>query len=197
LSKSIDYYLSLISPWSYLGHERLQKMAREYGTEIKVHPVDLSIIFPATGGIPLPKRSLQRIEYRMQELIRWRDHLKLPLTLNPRHFPVRDRQAAIMVVNLREQDPAAATDLAGALLRAVWVEQRDISDQETLLTIARENNQDGNELLSNPARCENTIAKDTEEAVSRGIFGAPSYVYRDQIYWGQDRLDFLYRSLAR
>lgn len=197
MSKSIDYYLSLISPWSYLGHERLQKMAREYGTEIKVHPVDLSIIFPATGGIPLPKRSLQRIEYRMQELIRWRDHLKLPLTLNPRHFPVRDRQAAIMVVNLREQDPAAATDLAGALLRAVWVEQRDISDQETLLTIARENNQDGNELLSNPARCENTIAKDTEEAVSRGIFGAPSYVYRDQIYWGQDRLDFLYRSLAR
>jgi carboxymethylenebutenolidase len=172
-------------------------MAREYGTEIKVHPVDLSIIFPATGGIPLPKRSLQRIEYRMQELIRWRDHLKLPLTLNPRHFPVRDRQAAIMVVNLREQDPAAATDLAGALLRAVWVEERDISDQETLLTIARENNQDGNELLSNPARCENTIAKDTEEAVSRGIFGAPSYVYRDQIYWGQDRLDFLYRSLAR
>ncbi|MDE0731823.1 MAG: 2-hydroxychromene-2-carboxylate isomerase [Gammaproteobacteria bacterium] len=197
MSKSIDYYLSLISPWSYLGHERLQKMAKEYGTEIKVHPVDLSIIFPATGGIPLPKRSLQRIEYRMQELIRWRDHLKLPLTLNPRHFPVRDRQAAIMVVNLREQDPAAATDLAGALLRAVWVEQRDISDQETLLTIARENNQDGNELLSNPARCENTIAKDTEEAVSRGIFGAPSYVYRDQIYWGQDRLDFLYRSLAR
>ncbi|MEO1930440.1 MAG: 2-hydroxychromene-2-carboxylate isomerase [Pseudohongiella sp.] len=197
MSESIDYYLSLISPWSYLGHERLQKMAREYGTEIKVHPVDLSIIFPATGGIPLPKRSLQRIEYRMQELIRWRDHLKLPLTLNPRHFPVRDRQAAIMVVNLREQDPAAATDLAGALLRAVWVEERDISDQETLLTIARENNQDGNELLSNPARCENTIAKDTEEAVSRGIFGAPSYVYRDQIYWGQDRLDFLYRSLAR
>lgn len=197
MSKSIDYYLSLISPWSYLGHERLQKIAKEYGTEIKVHPVDLSIIFPATGGIPLPKRSLQRIEYRMQELIRWRDHLKLPLTLNPRHFPVRDRQAAIMVVNLREQDPAAATDLAGALLRAVWVEQRDISDQETLLTIARENNQDGNELLSNPARCENTIAKDTEEAVSRGIFGAPSYVYRDQIYWGQDRLDFLYRSLAR
>ena len=197
MSKSIDYYLSLISPWSYLGHERLQKIAKEYGTEIKVHPVDLPIIFPATGGIPLPKRSLQRIEYRMQELIRWRDHLKLPLTLNPRHFPVRDRQAAIMVVNLREQDPAAATDLAGALLRAVWVEQRDISDQETLLTIARENNQDGNELLSNPARCENTIAKDTEEAVSRGIFGAPSYVYRDQIYWGQDRLDFLYRSLAR
>ena len=197
MSKSIDYYLSLISPWSYLGHERLQKIAKEYGTEIKVHPVDLSIIFPATGGIPLPKRSLQRIEYRMQELIRWRDHLKLPLTLNPRHFPVRDRQAAIMVVNLREQDPAAATDLAGALLRAVWVEQRDISDQETLLTIARENNQDGNELLSNPARCENTIAKDTEEAVSRGIFGAPSYVYRDHIYWGQDRLDFLYRSLAR
>jgi 2-hydroxychromene-2-carboxylate isomerase len=172
-------------------------MAREYNTEIKVRPVNFSIIFPATGGIPLPKRSLQRIEYRMQELIRWRDHLKLPLTLNPRHFPVRDRQAAIMVVNLREQDPAAATDLAGALLRAVWVEQRDISDQETLLTIARENNQDGNELLSNPARCENTIAKDTEEAVSRGIFGAPSYVYRDQIYWGQDRLDFLYRSLAR
>ncbi len=197
MSNSIDYYLSLISPWSYLGHERLQKMAREYDVEIKVHPVDFSTIFPATGGIPLPKRSSQRIEYRMQELIRWRDHLKLPLTLEPQHFPVRDRQPATMVVNLRKKDPAAAIDLTGAFLRAVWVEQRDISDRETLLAIARENNQDGNALLNDSTSSAKTIAKDTKEAVSRGIFGAPSYVYQDQIYWGQDRLDFLCRALAK
>ena len=98
LQKSIDYYLSLVSPWSYLGHERLVKMAKQYDTTITIWPVDLSIIFPKTGGIPLPKRSKQRKAYRMQELHRWRDHSKVDLNFEPLHFPVSDKLAAAMVI---------------------------------------------------------------------------------------------------
>ncbi len=168
MAKTIDYYLSLISPWSYLGHDRLQHIAERHAATINVFPVDFSVIFPVTGGIPLPKRSEQRKAYRLQELVRWRDQLQLPLNLQPEHFPVSDKLAACMVVNLRAQDPAAALQLAGACLRAVWQQERDISDRDTLLAIAGENQQDGEQLLADLDGASQTIAADSEAAVARG-----------------------------
>jgi len=195
LNKTIDYYLSLISPWSYLGHQRLQDIATRHQATIKIWPVDLAVIFPSTGGVPLARRSPQRQAYRMQELQRWRDYLNLPLTLEPKHFPVSDKLAAAMVIELREQQAETALRLAGACLRACWVEDRDISDRSTLLAIASENQLDGEELLTAADQAPQIIAADSEAAVKRGVFGAPSYLYDKQIFWGQDRLDFLDRAL--
>ncbi len=195
MNKTIDYYLSLISPWSYLGHQRLQDIATRHQATIKIWPVDLAVIFPSTGGVPLARRSPERQAYRMQELQRWRDYLNLPLTLEPKHFPVSDKLAAAMVVKLREQQPETALRLAGACLRACWVEDRDISDRSTLLAIASENQLDGEELLTAADQAPQIIAADSEAAVKRGVFGAPSYLYDKQIFWGQDRLDFLDRAL--
>lgn len=197
MSKTIDYYLSLISPWSYLGHQRLLEIAEQHQASIKLWPVDFSVIFPSTGGLPLPKRSPERKAYRLQELKRWSEFLNLPLTLEPLHFPVSDKLAAAMVVNLRQQDTEKALQLAGAYLRACWVEERDISDKSTLLRIAEENQLDGESLLSNSDEAKQTIATDSAEAVKRGVFGAPSYMFGDQLYWGQDRLEFLRRALER
>ena len=195
MNKTIDYYLSLISPWSYLGHQRLQDIATRHQATIKLWPVDFAVIFPSTGGVPLARRSPQRQAYRMQELQRWRDYLHLPLTLEPKHFPVSDKLAAAMVIELREQQTETALRLAGACLRACWVEDRDISDRSTLLTIASENQLDGEELLTVADQAPQIIAADSEAAVKRGVFGAPSYLYDKQIFWGQDRLDFLDRAL--
>jgi carboxymethylenebutenolidase len=197
LSKPIDYYLSLVSPWSYLGHERLVKMAEQHDATIRIWPVDLSIIFPSTGGIPLPKRSDQRKAYRMQELRRWRDHAKVDLNLEPKHFPVSDKLAATMVVNLRKQDAQQAIQLAGACLRACWLEERDISDADTLLAIAAENNLDGSALLADSAAAIEERTQDSVKAVELGVFGAPSYRFDEQLFWGQDRLDFLERVLEK
>lgn len=195
MNMPIDYYLSLISPWSYLGHQRLTEMAARYQTPINILPVDFSVIFPSTGGIPLPKRSPERKAYRLQELKRWRDFLNIPLTLEPRHFPVSDKLAAAMVVNLRQHNSEAALQFAGACLRAVWVEEKDISDRDTLLEIAAEQQLDGEALLCNTDESIQTIANDSTEAVKRGVFGAPSYRLGEQLFWGQDRLDFLQRAL--
>jgi len=197
LQKSIDYYLSLVSPWSYLGHERLVKMAEQYDATITIWPVDLSIIFPSTGGIPLPKRSEQRKAYRMQELCRWRDHSQVDLNLEPHHFPVSDKLAATMVVNLRKQDAQQAIHLAGACLRACWLEERDISDADTLLAIAAENHLDGSALLANSDEAIEERTQDSVKAVGLGVFGAPSYRLGEQLFWGQDRLDFLEKELQR
>jgi 2-hydroxychromene-2-carboxylate isomerase len=195
LHKTIGYYLSLISPWSYLGHQRLLDMAQRHQAEITIYPVDFGVIFPSTGGVPLPKRSPERKAYRLQELQRWRDHLQLPLNLEPKYFPVSDKLAATMVVKLREQQAEAALQLAGACLRAVWVEDRNISDRDTLLAIAETLKVDGEFLLKDTDIGLQTIARESEEAVSLGVFGAPSYLYGDQLFWGQDRLEFLERTL--
>lgn len=195
-NKTIDYYLSLISPWSYLGHQRLVSIAEKHGAEINILPIDFSVVFPSTGGIPLPKRSPQRKAYRMQELIRWRDFLNIPLNLEPAFFPTNDKLAASMVVKLRQSDPATAIKLAFACMRACWNEEKDISDRETLLRIASDNQIDGDLLLVDIEESLAQIASDSELAVEKGIFGAPSYKFEEHIFWGQDRLEFLDRALG-
>ena len=172
-------------------------MAAQYDAAIAIYPVDYSVIFPNTGGIPLPKRSEQRKAYRMQELRRWRQYLNIDLTLEPKYFPVSDKLAATMVVNLRQTDPETAVRLAGACLKACWMQERDISNSDTLLEIAGEQGLDGAALLSDQEGAAQTIADDSQRAIAKGVFGAPSYRFEEELFWGQDRLDFLERALAR
>jgi 2-hydroxychromene-2-carboxylate isomerase len=194
--REVDYYLSLNSPWTYLGHERFMAIAARAGAKVTLHPVDFGVIFPQTGGLPVGKRSPQRQAYRIQELVRWRDHLKVPLNLHPAHWPADDRLATGMVVAAREAALDAAT-LAGAFMRAVWAEERDIGDEETALAIAREQGFDGEVLREQASHGLTLRDEDTLAAIERGVFGAPSYVIGDQIFWGQDRLDFVERALFR
>jgi 2-hydroxychromene-2-carboxylate isomerase len=193
----IDYYLSLISPWSYLGHQRLLEIAERHRVSINIWPVDFSVIFPNSGGLPLPKRAPVRQAYRLLELQRWRDFLDLPLIVEPKYFPTSDKLAAAMVINLRETQPDAALVLAGAFLRACWVEERDISDSETLLSIAAECQLDGSLLLSQIDEALQFRTSDSHKALEVGVFGAPTFVFEKQIFWGQDKLDFLDRALGR
>ena len=196
--KTIDYYLSLQSPWTYLGHQRLLELAAQHSATIIPWPVDFGTIFPATGGLPLAKRSAQRQAYRMIELGRWRDYLDVPLNLQPRFFPVNEHLAAGMVIAAREQDSASAVALTGAILRAVWAEERDIADPITLAAIATALNLDGADLLARAEqkKINDSKAADSQKAMERGVFGAPSYLYKDELFWGQDRLEFLARALA-
>ena len=187
----IDYYLSLISPWSYLGHQRLLNIAEDKDIPISIFPIDYSIVFPSTGGVPLPQRSQQRQDYRMQELRRWREFLMIPLTLRPKFFPVNDELAATMVIALREHDMGEAIKFAGACLSGVWVEDRDISNRSTLLEIAKEQNIDGDSLLTRFEEMRSIRKLDSENAIQRSVIGAPTYVTDKEVFWGQDRLELL------
>ena len=193
----IDYFFSLQSPWTYLGHQRLLDLAAQQRAEIYPWPVDFGKIFPATGGLPLPKRSPQRQAYRLMELRRWRDHLAISLNLQPRFFPCDEKLAARFVVAVREQNPRAALEVAGAILRAVWAEEHDISDPDTLHALASALDLDADPLLERARQAEiaQIIAQDSDAAIARGVFGAPMYAFQDELFWGQDRLDFLERAL--
>ena len=196
MTSTIEYYLSLASPWSYLGHKRLTEIASKHDCKINIHPVDLSLILPATGGIALPNRSQQRKDYRMQELKRWRDHLNLPLNCEPKHFPVVDETAAAMLLAIREEDQTAALNFAGLCLRAVWANELDISDTSLLLKLAEELGVNGKAALAKKESMLSVRKSESEIAISRGVYGVPTYVVGAEIFWGQDRLDFLERFVA-
>ncbi len=196
----IDYYASLNSPWTHLGAARIEAMAMASGASLRIWPVDFGTIFPASGGLPLPKRAPQRQAYRMQELRRWRDHLGIPITLQPKHFPSAEVPAASCVIGVRETiGDQPAIRLAHRVLKAVWQEEKDAGDLPTLAGLVAEAGLDPDRVMrfaDDPQWAERRVA-DTRAALDRGVFGAPTYVIGEDIFWGQDRLEFVQRRLAR
>lgn len=190
--KVVDYYLSPVSPWTYLGHARLLLAATRLGVAINVKPVDYGVIFPASGGLPLGKRAPQRQAYRLMELKRWREHLAVPLTLQPKYFPVDGTAAAQLICGARESGRMA---LAGDLLSAVWAREENLADMGTLTRIAADHGIDDVAGVIETGKAVYTA--NTEEALERQVFGAPTYVYSGELFWGQDRLEFLEGALAR
>lgn len=194
---NIDYYLGTISPWCYLAGDRLEQIAARHGAQITYKPLDLLQLFDRTGGVRPAQRHASRMEYRAQELPRWAEHLGMPLNFKPAHWPVNMAPSSYAIIAAQ----AAGGDV-GALvqgfLRAVWAEDRDISDDAVIRDILGANGFD-------PALADTglfvgaeTYGRNLEQAVAAGAFGAPFYVVRetDQRFWGQDRLDFLDRHLA-
>ncbi|SHJ89960.1 2-hydroxychromene-2-carboxylate isomerase [Roseomonas rosea] len=196
----VDYFASLNSPWTHLGAARLEAMVERHGATLRIYPVDFGTIFPASGGLPLPKRSPQRQAYRMQELERWRDHLGIPIHLKPRAHPANEGFAASCVIAVREtlgDGPALA--LAHRLLKALWEEDQDSGERTVIEALIREVGLDAAAVmaLGSEDRWAEQRGQDTQAALARGVFGAPSYVVGAEIFWGQDRLEFLERRLAR
>ena len=194
----IDYYFATMSPWAYLGHERFAAIAKAAQARINLCPIDLGKVFPVSGGLPLAKRPPQRQAYRLVELRRFADHLKLPLNLHPAHFPVAGDASARLILAVDQHDGAAAAmALAGAVLRGVWVDERNIADAANLAAMLR--------ALGLPERRLDDAASaavneryeaNTQRAIDIQVFGAPTYVIDGELFWGQDRLDFVERRLA-
>jgi 2-hydroxychromene-2-carboxylate isomerase len=191
-AKFIDYYDSMSSPWTYLGHKRFEDLARRFGLTINHKPMDLLKVWSVSGGLPLKQRAQQRQAYRHQELRRWRELLGIPCNLEPAYHPVADRRACYMAIAAmrRGLDWSALTH---ALLSAVWVQDRNIADHATLVAIADENGMDGKALLAatDDAAVQAEYQSNTDEAMRLGVFGAPTYVFDGELFWGQDRLQML------
>ncbi len=199
MSTTVDYYFSPQSPWTYLGHERFASIARAAGAQIQVLPVDLGKVFPVSGGLPLGQRAPQRQAYRLVELPRFSQHLGVPLNLHPKYFPVASDAASRVIISVELHDGTdAAMAIAGAVMRAVWVEDRNIADEQELALMLK--------TLGLPAQraddahsaaVQERYAANSQRAIDAGVFGAPSYVVEGELFWGQDRLDFLQRRLAK
>jgi len=198
LSRTVDYYFSPQSPWTYLGHERFAQIARAAGAAVRVLPIDLGGVFPVSGGLPLGQRAPQRQAYRLLELQRYSDQLHAPLNLQPKYFPVSGDAASRLIIAVDLNDGAdAAMKIGGAIFTAVWVRERNIADAQVLAELLAE-------CGLSPERLQQSLSPDiqrryeanTRQAIDAGVFGAPSYVIDGELFWGQDRLDFVERKLG-
>lgn len=194
----IDYFFSLISPFTYLAGMELERIADRQGAEIAYRPMDLMDVFTQTGGVPLSKRHHSRLEYREQELRRIAQKKGFKFNLHPKHFPTDATLAscAVIAASARKGDDETDTGaLAHALLKAVWAEEHDIAEAETVRKVIADIGMDPN-LAAKARDHEDTYRDYTREAVERGVFGSPFYIVDDEKFWGQDRLGDLEAHLA-
>lgn len=192
----LDYYLTPVSPWTYLGAARFRHLVEKHNASVNVQVVDYGTIFPQTGGLPLPKRAPARVAYRLVDLKRFRDFHNILLVPEPDHFPSKTKLTALTVV-------AAARDLGGhaaliaseTVLAGLWAENRDMDDRDNVIEVLDQAGLDGSMLVATAENDQDAllakIAADTEKALTAGVFGAPSYVLDGEVFWGQDRLDLL------
>ena len=193
---TIEYYFTLLSPWTYLAGLRLEEMAGRHGASIVYRPTDLAAVFAETGGLPLPKRHPVRQAYRLQELRRWSEVRDMPINIQPAHWPTDPMKASCAVIAMTEAGGNAGA-LAHAFLRACWAEEKDIAAESVIRECVAgvgENWEAIEDRLSG-ARIE--FDKNTERAIEAGVFGAPFYIVEGECFWGQDRLELLDRHLGR
>ena len=200
MSVTIDYYMTLTSPWTYLGSGPLAAIAKRNNATVNIKPCKFGPIFEQTGGLPLPKRSPQRRAYRMMELKRWREVRGIPLTLEPKHFPSEDTAATRLVIAAKLQGKDAHL-LSLELGRALWEREEALSDPAVIAAAAQRAGLDAAKLrAAGPpdAELDALLEQFTRSALAAGVFGAPSFALPSgEIFWGQDRLELLERALKK
>lgn len=200
MNKVCEYYFAPQSPWCYLGHQRFLELAKKYAVKIEVKPCDMSKVFAISGGLPLAKRAPQRQAYRLTELQRWSEHLGLPMNIQPEFFPVSPDPAALLIIAAQlAHGSEVALTLAGNIMRALWAEQRNIADPDTLTGLAFDCELDGKALLKSSETLSVQAEYDrfTNEMMAVNGFGVPWFIYKGESFWGQDRLDFLERAFQK
>jgi len=198
MKKNIEYYFSPMSPWAYLGHERLNTIATRVGANIELRPVDPMKLFAATGGVPLAKRPVQRQKYRIYELNRWKSFLQSPIIIEPDFFPYNPLTASLVVIatdKLFGQDKGML--ITQKLMEGCWVHNRDMGSDEEIRNCIEACDIDSETVMQSITTQEtmNQYDENTELAIKNDVFGAPTYRIDGEPFWGQDRLDFVERAL--
>ena len=199
MAETIHCFYTLSSPWMYLGGPALADTVRRHRATLLLKPYDFLAVVPDNGGVPLRTRPRARQDYHALELDRWRRFLGLPLNLRPRFYPPEDQRPAGRMVIAAQTQGLDAMRLSHAILRALWVEERDIADPAVRAAIAEENGMDGAALVAAEEAPQTLAAWEANnaEARARGVFGSPTIFCGELWIWGQDRLFFLDQHLAR
>ncbi|OCX67163.1 2-hydroxychromene-2-carboxylate isomerase [Thioclava sp. SK-1] len=189
----IDYYFSVFSPWTYLAGLRLEDIAARHGAQIIYRPLDLLALFDRTGGTRPAARHPSRMDYRRQELDRWADRMGMKMVAQPTIYPPNPAPASYAIIAAQNSGAAPVGPLVHGILRALWADDRDISQDDVIRDILRDTGFDEALVTTGLFDGAITYEKNLDSAIVQGVFGAPFYIVResDQRFWGQDRLDFL------
>ena len=196
MTNTIDYYFATPSPWAYLATPRIIEIEKKYDIKINWKPCNLVEIFAKNGTAAVKDRPKPVQLNRLTELKRWSQYLNVPLTVQPKFFPVDPTlsQKVIIVAQNSDIDPK---DITFAFMKAVWAEEKDIANEETIKEISQNCNLDSTTILeiANSSEINNKYIENTEKALENNVWGSPTFIYNNELFWGQDRIEFLERAI--
>ncbi len=192
----IDYYFTPLSPFSYLAGLGLEEVAARHGATITYKPFNLFELGKETGFVPPPQRHPNRQKYRLQELKRIAAHTGLPINLQPAHWPTNAVPASAAIISAQVAGGGDMGKLVNSLMRACWAEDKDIADEAVIAECLSAAGFAPELASQGMLTSVESFERNTNEALDAGVFGAPTYVVGEEVFWGQDRLDYLDRYLA-
>ena len=190
--RKLDFYFSFVSLYAYIGYEAFEALVKKHKLEVVYKPIDLHTIFKIGGGLPVSKRPPQRQAYRFVEMQRWQIDRNIPLVLKPKHHPSDPVIGHRMLIAAMQQKLDVRKFIHNAL-KILWVDDLDIKEAQIMIDTANRSGLPGEQLFKESMKPEIQLEIDrlTQEAVDRQVFGAPFFFYRDEPFWGQDRLAML------
>ena len=195
----IDYYYSVASPFAYLASDRFGKLVEKYNLEVIEKPFDLvGTVFSNTGGVPVPKRHPSRQKYRLLEIDRIGKKFNVEINKQPKFFPPSDPHLPAKFV-LAAIKLGNKLTFGNACLKSLWALEKNISDEKTLEEICNQLNLKFDEIkkIAVSADINDEYTKNSNDAINQDIFGAPTFVLNGEIFWGQDRLEYLEDALKK
>lgn len=193
---NIDYYFVTLSPFTYLAGMKLETIAAKHGASINYKPCALAKVFEQTGGLALADRHVSRQNYRLQELERISRYVNLPINIRPAYWPTNPVPSCSAIISAQTAGGGDVGALVFSLLRASWAEEKDIAEDSVVKACLEANGFDPAILDRDMLNAVGIFERNTQDAIDAGVFGSPSYVVGDQVFWGQDRLDYLDAMLA-
>ena len=201
MKNNIKFYMVPSSPWSFLSLERIEKISNSYNLDLDLIPIDIFKLFELQDIKVLPKRSLAIQKNRINELKRWKDYLKIQFNIKPKYFPVNPNKSCKLIIanSLMFPDKKKTTFmLAKSLSEAVWVNDLNIDDDKVIFEVAKNfvNMEKIKDRYFHNTPFE-VLQKNTIDAFNQDIFGVPTFIYNNQMFWGQDRIFFLEKEIRK
>ncbi|EPA98627.1 MULTISPECIES: 2-hydroxychromene-2-carboxylate isomerase [Pseudomonas] len=196
MSKTVEFYFDLGSPATYLAYTQLPKICEQTDSQLVYVPILLGGVFKATGNAS-PATVPAKGRYMFIDLDRYAKRYGVPLKINP-HFPINTLVLMRAVTGMQMRHPERFAAFVDCLFKALWIEGRNLNDPATVGAVLSENGFDPEEILALSAEedVKSALKDTTEKAVQRGVFGAPSMFVGEQLFFGQDRLDFVIEALS-
>ena len=196
MNKTLEFFFDLGSPTTYLAYTQLPGICAETGSQLVYQPILLGGIFKATGNAS-PITIAAKGRYLLQDLARYAKRYGVPLKFNP-HFPINTLTLMRAVTGIQLRQPERFIDFIDCLFRAIWVEGRNMGDPAVVAAVLAQHHFDPAQVLelTQDEEVKDALKHKTEEAIARGMFGAPAMFVGQQLFFGQDRLDFVREALS-
>ena len=196
MTKTVEFFFDFGSPTSYLAWTQLPKLAADCGARIDWKPILLGGVFKASGNaspVTVPAKG----RWMFQDMARWARRYGVTLAMNP-HFPINTLTLMRAAVGLQMHHPADFERYMDTVFRAMWQAPCNMGDATVLAQVLLQTGFDAEALLAlaGDPEVKAKLVANTEEAVARGVFGAPTMFVGEQMFFGQDRLDFVREALA-